>query len=72
MLQQTLSVPEKDYKLFLEVAKRFRWKVKTPLKNNMDAPIFDKKTLAMLDERSKVSNNLCLTAEESLRLLNEL
>lgn len=72
MLQQTLSVPEKDYKLFLEVAKRFRWKVKTPLQNQMDVPVFDKKILAMLDERSKVSNDFCLTAEESLRLLNEL
>ncbi len=27
MLNQTITIPEQDYSLFLEVVKRFRWKI---------------------------------------------
>jgi hypothetical protein len=43
MIHQTVAIPEKDYALFLEVIKRFKWKVegKTPIAKTKDNLLLD-------------------------------
>jgi hypothetical protein len=43
MIHQTVAIPEQDYALFLEVIKRFKWKVedKTPVAKTKDNLLLD-------------------------------
>lgn len=72
MMQQTVNIPDKDYHLFLEVAKKFKWKVQEPDKQVLDNFVITDKILAILDKRSATPNHLCISEEESLRRLNAL
>lgn len=73
MIRQTIAVPEQDYSLFLEVVKRFKWKVetKTPSTKAKDNTI-------LLDEIKEAVDNINLVKQGKLKarpiedLLNEL
>jgi hypothetical protein len=71
MVQQIVNIPEKDMALFLELAKKMKWKIdnSATLKPNF---ILSEEQIAILEESSKTPNHLCLSAEESINRLNEL
>lgn len=73
MIHQTVAVPEHDYALFLEVIKRFKWKVegKTPVTKN-------KTDNKLLEEIKEAVDNMNLVKQGKLKarpiqdLLDEL
>lgn len=73
MTQQVVTIPDKDLALFLELAKKFKWKVeKEKSSNSVDNFVLTPEHLAILEESSKTPRHLCISAEESLKRLNEL
>jgi len=73
MINQTVAIPEKDYSLFLEVVKRFKWKVKG---NTSIAKT--KASNPLLDEIKEAVENMNLVKQGKLKarpiqdLLDEL
>jgi len=72
MIQQTVNIPDKDYHLFLEVAKKFKWKVQETNKPVVDNFVITDKILAILDESSQTPNDLCISEKDFLKHLDEL
>ena len=75
MVQQVVSIPDKDLSLFLELAKKLKWKVMPNLGILVEPEVeynLTPEQISILEESSKVTSNLCLSAEESLRKLGEL
>lgn len=71
MVQQIVNIPEKDMHLFLMLAKKMKWKVEK-MKNETDHFELSPEQIAILDERSKAPRSEFISAEESLRRLDEL
>ena len=75
MLQKVINIPEEDLSLFLELAKKFDWEI-MPKTSTMEEPEVEytltPNQLAILDESAKSPLHLYLSAEESLRKLDEL
>ena len=75
MVQQVVRIPDEDLSLFLELAKKFKWKIMSNT-STMQEPVIDyvltSEQIVILEESAKVPTNLCLSAEESLRKLDEL
>jgi hypothetical protein len=69
MIQQTVQIPEKDISLFLELAKKFKWKV--DLKEKTAFELSDEQ-LDLLKKSSKTPAHLCFSGEDSLLKLNDL
>jgi len=72
MIQQTVNIPDKDYHLFLELAKKFKWKVQEADKQVVDNFVITDKILAILDESSKTPDHLCISEEDFFKHLDEL
>jgi 3'-phosphoadenosine 5'-phosphosulfate (PAPS) 3'-phosphatase len=73
MIQQTVTLPDKDYQLFLELVKHFSWEVDNqPVTKSDESILLGKNIIAMLEKRAKTPNHLCLSEEESNLRLNEL
>ncbi len=72
MIQQTLNIPDKDYRLFLEVAKKFKWKIQEPQKQAVDGFVITDKMLAILDKSSQTPDHLCISEEDFFKKLDEL
>ncbi len=71
MVQQIVNIPEKDLSLFLELAKKMKWKVSEFVPQSIDFEL-NEEQLNFLKESSKAPNNTCLTVEESMQKLNDL
>jgi hypothetical protein len=75
MVQKIVNIPEEDLSLFLELAKKFDWEV-MPKTSRMEEPeigyVLSPQQVAILEESSKTTSHLHLSAEESLRKLDEL
>ena len=72
MIHQTVAIPEQDYALFLEVIKRFKWKVESK------TPIAKTKDNLLLDEIKEAVDSMNLVKQGKLKarpiqdLLDEL
>jgi len=73
MIQQVVTIPDKDLALFLELAKKFKWKVENEKSDTInDDFVLTPEHIAILEESSKTPSHLCISAEESLKRLNEI
>jgi len=71
MVQQVVNIPDEDLSLFLELAKKFKWKIigKTEEQNNF---VLSEEQVDYLAERSKVPFNECLSKDEFFKYIDEL
>ena len=71
MVQQIVNIPEKDMALFLELAKKMKWKIdnSATLKPNF---ILSEEQIAILEESSKTPNENCLSKEDFFNQLDEI
>jgi hypothetical protein len=69
MIQQTIHIPDKDLSLFLELVKKFRWKLDSTTTTNFELNAIQ---LDLLEKSSSTPSDLCISDEESLAKLNEL
>jgi hypothetical protein len=61
MVQQIVTIPDKDLTLFLELAKKFKWKVDKEASSNF---VLTPEQLTVLEERSKTPFSECISKEE--------
>ena len=71
MVQQVVNIPDEDLRLFLELAKKFKWKIigKTEEQNNF---VLSEEQADYLAERSNVPFNECLSKDEFFKYIDEL
>ena len=76
MLRQTILVPQKDYNLFVEISKRFHWKIdESSEQSNKSVSVnfeLTESMVASLDKIVTTPKHLFITEEESIKRLNEL
>lgn len=75
MVQKIVNIPEEDLSLFLELAKKFDWKIMSET-SKMEEPEVEYKLtpeqIIILEERSKTPFSECVSKEDFLKFIDEL
>ncbi len=73
MIQQVVTIPDKDLALFLELAKKFKWKVENEKSDTInDDFVLTPEHIAILEESSKTPREKCITKDDFFKYIDEL